>query len=104
MPCGLVLSGESHFRILLIGPTSASTLRSCWLPELTIYWKIWVTGGEIEFSSGSLLIEAFGTSNASLVGAAVEPQVSVFQSETTVEEPLCTQRLEDNNPEITVFN
>jgi hypothetical protein len=70
----------------------------------TIYWKIWVTGGEIEFSSGSLLIEAFGTSNASLVGAAVEPQVSVFQSKTTVEEPIGTQRLDDNNPEITVFN
>jgi hypothetical protein len=69
----------------------------------TFYLKIWVTGGELEFSSGSLLVEAFGTSGAPLAVATLEPQVTVFEAESAVEEPLDTLRLDDSDPEITVI-
>jgi hypothetical protein len=37
----------------------------------TLYWKIWVSGGEIEFSSGTMLVEGFTPSGAPLAVAAL---------------------------------
>jgi hypothetical protein len=60
----------------------------------TIYWKIW-TNNEIEFSSGSLLIEAFSIPDSA--AKAVEEPAKV------VEKPIGTLRLDEDNSAITVF-
>jgi hypothetical protein len=36
----------------------------------TIYWKIWITGGKVTLSSGSLLVEGFEATGASLTASA----------------------------------
>lgn len=67
----------------------------------SIYWKIWVSGGELEFSSGSLLVEAFGTSGAPV--AMVKPEVSVAETGAAAEAAPGRQRLDEARPEITVL-
>jgi hypothetical protein len=42
--------------------------------DQTIYWKIWVSGGALTLSSGSLLVEGFeGTGSSFTIAAAGEP-------------------------------
>jgi hypothetical protein len=56
----------------------------------TFYWKIWVSGSTLEFSSGTILVEAFipsgtGLRVASLAEAAVsamEPKMQDLHDES----------------------
>jgi hypothetical protein len=68
-----------------------------------IYWKIWVSGGELEFSAGTLHVEGFGTPVSPMAVAAMEPEVSHFEAMATASEPIEPHHLDDQDPEITVF-
>lgn len=48
----------------------------------TIYWKIWVTGGTLTLSSGSLLVEAFEGTGSTFEVAGAGESAQTFASET----------------------
>jgi hypothetical protein len=55
----------------------------------TIYWKIWVTGGELELSAGTLLVEAFtpaGTPIAAALGPAERALTAAEPTEVVAED------------------
>ena len=52
--------------------------------DQTIYWKIWVSGGTLTLSSGSLLLEGFEGTGLTLVAAANEPTQASSSATATI--------------------
>lgn len=72
----------------------------------TIYWKIWVSGGELKFDSGCMTIEAFAipatTTAAPVTGLAPEASTASTSAAGTPER--ITTSTDDGGHEITVLD
>lgn len=50
----------------------------------TLYWKVWVSGGELQFSSGGLQVEAFPIGTGAIAVAALPATTTAGGGETAV--------------------
>ncbi len=66
------------------GTTSATNLPA---GDVTIYWKIWVSGGTLTLSSGTLLVEAFGAAGSTFNVATLSEPVTVAAEMSAAAEP-----------------
>jgi hypothetical protein len=67
----------------------------------TLFWKVWVSGGEIEFSSGSLMAEGFAGAAAMAI-AGHEPAVTMAEAQAVGEETASVEELDERDPGVTV--
>jgi len=63
--------------------------------DYTIYWKIWISGGTLTLSSGTLLVEAFEATGASLAIASAEATTSSMASLTPSMAPTVLSSMTD---------
>ena len=65
----------SRYRRQTNGRTSAPLLRFAFAGTHTLYWKVWVSGGELQFSSAGLEVEAFPAAPGAIAVAARPEEV-----------------------------